>query len=510
MNDQLFKKTSILAFITLISRILGFIRDIVIAQMFGITATVDAFFAANKVLSSLRGFLEGPLSQIFVPVLSKYRKKHSHAEEKHLFATTAGTLGFFVLVIVCLGIILVPYVLKLAVPGLEPYRFDLASYFLRLTFPYLLFISFCGLGVAAMNTYDKLWGVALTPIWLSISLITAAIFFSHHFTIPITALAWGVLFGGILQILFVVSFLKRLDLLAWPRINFYDPGVRRVIQLLLPAVLGASASQVGMLINTNLASFLPIGTISWIYYADRLVYFPLSVIGISLSTALLKPLSQYHVEGNTQAFNRTLGWGLRANVLIALPSSIAMGMLAGPFIVTLLMRGAFNANDVMQTKKALMGYVLGVPAFMLAKMLITAFYAQEDTRTPIKVVTLGALTNITIGMLLIPKFNQAGITLASSVCGWVQVLLMFLWLRRPLSSLFNPLQGVTRWILSLLCMSSMLIAFFYFTSPPLEYWLQWEQTQRFIRLILLGLGTVGIVGTFASYNGDFKQPLENR
>jgi putative peptidoglycan lipid II flippase len=504
MSKVLVKKTSILAFVTLISRVLGFMREIVITNMFGASAAVDAFQSANKILTALRGFIEIPLSQVFVPILSEYRKTHSHKEERALVSAVTGSLGVCLVVFLALFIVTIPYWLRLALPGLETYRLELVAYFLRITFPYLLLIFFCGLGVAIMNAYDRMWGVALTPIWLSIALINAVWWLSPYFNTPIKTLGWGVLFGGLLQVIFVIIMLKWIGLLVLPTINWSNPEVRKIFKRMPPAIVGASTPQVNLLVNANLASFLSVGSVTYISVADRLIYFPLSVIGISLSTALLKPLSKHYTDNNATAFNDTLGWGLRANVFAALPATIIIAMLSGPLIITLFLHGQFTTLDALKTHHALLGYVVGIPAFMLTKTLGSANYAQQDTHTPMKIVIVGALTTVILGILFIPTLQQAGITLANSISAWIQVILLMLGLKRPIKSLFTPSEGFRRWILSLLSMSIALITFVYFASPSLERWLEWNQMYRVIRLLILGVGISIIVRIAMIFNTDLK------
>lgn len=488
MSKRLLKTTSIFASVTLVARTLGFVRDTIIAQLFGASAAVDAFYIAFRILTSLRSFVENPLSQVFVPVLSEYREKYSQQRVKYLIASTAGTIGFTLALVIAFCILTTPYWLKVVVPGVEAYRFELTIYFLRIIFPYLLCIALCALGVAVMNVYGKFWVVALTPIWVSIVLINTALWMSKYFAVNIEAQAWGIVFAGCVQVLFILTFLKQLNLLTWPRINWKESGVQKTVKLMLPALLGASANQIGMLINTNIASFLAIGTISRLYYADRLVYFPMSVIGVSLSIAVLSPLAKYYVAGDEAQFNKTLGWGLRCNVLVAIPAAIIMAMLAGPLVVSLFAYGKFSTFDVIQTQRALLGYAIGVPAFMMAKTLVSAFYARQDTNTLFKVVLWVAPINAMLGLLLVPWLKLTGITLASSLATWVQIILLMRKLNRPLSILLKPAQGWNRWIISMGGMIVGLIIFLYFANPVLEVWLAWDWLHRLIRLSLLGAG----------------------
>lgn len=504
MSKRIVKTTFIFVFVSTLLRTLGFIRDTLIAQRFGTSAIVDAYYVSLKVLSSLRGFVENPLPQIFVPILSEYRAHSSQEKVKRLIATTYGTFGVGMLAVVCFCILTASYWIKVIAPGFDAYRFELATHFIKITFPYLVMISFCAFGIAAMNTYGQFWGVAFTPIWPSFALIAMGLGFSNYFTVPIASLAWGVLIGGVIQCLFVAILLKRLDLLTWPRIDFKDPGVLKVAKLTLPALVGASSAQIGLLINTNLASFLPVGTISWIHYADRLIYFPLSVIGISLSTALSPVLAKEHVTGNTQNFQKTLGWGLRCNLMIAIPIAITLTMLSGPLIVSLFAYGKFSAFDVLETQKALSGYFIGLPAFMLVKTLSSSFHARQDTRTPAKAVLLGVLVNGTLGMLLVPYLRQIGITLANSISSWIQILFLVYWSNYPIARLLTPPLGWRRWISSMLFMVLALVSFYAIFTPNIDLWLQWNWSARLFTLGYLGLGAVLIAGLSIAHSTRFN------
>lgn len=497
---KIIKATSIFASMTLVSRILGFARDTVVAQLFGASAAVDAFYIAFKIPSFLRGVAEGPFSQVFVPVLSEYRQTRSHEAVRSLISAVSGVMGSVLLIIMVLGIVGAEQWLKVVTPGLDPERLQLARDFLRITFPYLPLISLAALGVAVMNAYSLFWGAALVPIWLNISLIGTALGFSHYFSVAVTAQAWGVLLAGFAQLLFTLPFLKYAGLLTWPRLDWKDPGVRKILKLMGPAFLGASASQIGLLINTGLASFLPAGSITWLYYADRIVYFPLSVFGIALSTAMLPALSQQYASGDRQAFNSTLGWSLCSNLLIGLPAAITMGLLAGPLVVSLFAYGQFTSFDVLQTQQAVLGYALGVPAFMLSKALGAAFYAQQDIQTPVKVLFLVMIINIILGIVLVPGLKQGGITLASSLSTWVQVALLWYWLQRPAHTLMS-LAGWKRWGLALFAANSILILFLYWATPILDYWLQWNWVARLSALSSLGLVAILLYSGMLRLNG---------
>jgi len=506
MRKRLFKTTSIFASITTVSRMLGYFRDMTIARLFGTDAAIDVFYTVIKVLAAFRSFIENPL-QLFIPTLAEYKKTQSQEKIKNLIATTMGTLGVGVIAIVMLTMFTIPYWMKGIAPGLDTYRFELARASLKISLPYLIFMFISGLSVQVMNTYGQIWGVATAPMWGNIIIIGVALWFAPYFSNPTVILMWGVVLGGLLQVIFVLFFLKHLNLLAWPRIDFRNADITRLTKLMLPAVLGASSSQLSLMINTHLASYLTVGTMSWVYYADRLVYFPLSIIGISISLALLPILSQQYIDKtDPEAFDRTLGWGVRFNILVALPVAVMMGLLAGPLITTLFAYGRFSVNDVMQTRNAVLAYSVGMPAFMLIRTLVIAFHAQRDTYTPIKIVFWTSLINIILGFFLVPHLKHVGIVIASSFSGWLQVISLVLLLKRPFDIFKSPL-GWTRWIFSLLTSAIALVIFFAFASPELSYWLDSNSIKRVCMLLALfmGAGLIMLINFFCYVGFDYRK-----
>lgn len=506
MSQELIKTTSIFASMTLISRLLGFARDTLAAQLFGVSAAVDAFYIAFKIPNSLRGLVEGPFSQVLVPVLSEYRETRSLAEVRYLISCVAGMLVCVLLVITTLGMVGAEPWLRVVTPGLDTERFQLARHFLRITFPYLPLISLATLGIAVMNCYGLFWGAALTPIGFNFCMIGSALLLSPYFAEAVNSQAWGVLLAGFVQLLFTLPFLKSLSLLSWPRLDWQAPGIRRIIKLMLPAWFGALAGQIGLLINTGLASFLPSGSVSWLYYADRLVHFPLSVFGIALSTAMLPVLSRCYVTKDSTHFDQTLGWGLRCNLLIALPAAITMGVLSGPLVISLFEYGKFTQFDVMQTRYAVLGYTLGVPAFMVVRALASAYYAQQDIQTPVKILLCVLVVNVGLGMVMIPWLKQGGITLAHSLSAWIQAILLFRYLRQSTGRL-QPELGWWRWSLGLLTANSILIVWLYWVTPEMSQWFQWYWYHRLMTLFILGVLSVLLYGLVLGVMGFRKRDI---
>lgn len=358
MSKALFKSTSVVASMTLISRILGFVRDIIAARIFGATAAVDAFYIAFKIPNFMRGlFAEGSFSTAFIPTLSEYKQTRSQEEVQRFVAYVAGTLGLILLVISLLGVLGSKGLVTLFAPGLDPYRFQLAIEMLRITFPYLMLISLTAFVGATLNCYGQFWVPAFTPALLNISLIMTAFGVTRYFKVPVEAQAWGVLLAGFLQLGFQLPFLHRLNLLLKPRFNWRDPGVQKVLKLMLPALFGSSIGQIGLLLNTVFASFLVTGSVTWLYYSDRLAYFPLGVFGVALVTVVLPHLSQQYAAKSPELFASTLNWGLRCNLLIGIPASLTMLLLSGPLITTLFFYGKFTSHDVLMTQRSVLSLI---------------------------------------------------------------------------------------------------------------------------------------------------------
>src|SRR3990167_4320960 len=315
MSKSLFRSTSVVVSMTMISRVFGFIRDMVTASLFGAAAQFDAFSIAFRIPNFMRRlFAEGSFSQAFVPVLSEYRKKKSSEEVQQFINAMSGTLAACLFVVTVLGVMGAPWIVRVFAPGFATSgeRFDLAVMMLRINFPYLMFISLTAFSGAILNTYNRFWVAAFTPVFLNLSMIGAALWLSPHFTKPIIGLAWGVCVAGVGQLAFQWPFLRQLHLMPRPRIRFNDPGVMRVLKLMVPALFGVSVGQVNLLVDTLFASLLTVGSVSWLYYSDRLMEFPLSVFGVAISTVILPHLSRHHATQSKEAYSLTIDWALRA------------------------------------------------------------------------------------------------------------------------------------------------------------------------------------------------------
>lgn len=486
MSKTLFKSTSVVASMTLLSRILGFVRDIIAARIFGATAAVDAFYIAFKIPNFMRGlFAEGSFSTAFIPTLAEYKQTKSQQEVAAFIAHITGVLGFILLVVSIAGILGSKGLVTLFAPGLDPYRFQLAGEMLRVTFPYLMLISLTALAGAILNCYGLFWVPAFTPALLNVCLIATAFGITHYFKVPVEAQAWGVLLAGFLQLGFQLPFLKQLNLLRKPLFNWRDPGVQKVLKLMLPALFGSSIGQISLLLNTVFASFLVAGSVTWLYYSDRLAYFPLGVFGVALLTVILPHLSRQHAAKTPEAFSSTLNWGLRCNLLIGIPASVTMLILSGPLIVSLFHYGKFTDHDVFMTQRSVIAYSIGLQAFMLIKVLAAAFYAQQNIRTPVRIGIAALVVNMLLNVLLIMPLKHAGLALASSLSAWLNAGLLLRGLR--MRGMFQWQSGWLIFTLRLLFANSVLALFLYWVAAALPVWLSWHWQQRFLHILLLGV-----------------------
>jgi putative peptidoglycan lipid II flippase len=489
MSKVLFKSTSAVAFMTFISRILGFVRDMVAARVFGATAAVDAFYIAFKIPNFMRGlFAEGSFSTAFIPTLSEYKQTRSPEEVQQFVAYIAGTLGLILLAICILGVLGSQGLVSLFAPGLDPYRFQLTIEMLRITFPYLMLISLTALVGATLNCYGQFWVPAFTPALLNISLIITAFGVAHFFKIPVEAQAWGVLLAGFLQLGFQLPFLHRLKLLQKPKFKWHDPGVQKVLKLMLPALFGSSIGQISLLLNTIFASFLVTGSVTWLYYSDRLAYFPLGVFGVALMTVILPHLSRQHAAKSPESFASTLNWGLRCNLLIGIPASLTMLILSGPLIVTLFYNTKFTIHDVFMTQQSVVAYSIGLQAFMFIKILTAAFYAQQNIKTPVRIGVIALIANMILNALFIFPLKHAGLALSSSLSAWLNVGLLFWGLQTR--NVFQWQSGWLKFILQLVFANSILSLFLYWTASTTLVWITWSWQQRFLHIFILGISAI--------------------
>ena len=430
---NLLKALATVSSMTFVSRVLGFVRDAIIARVFGAGLYTDAFFVAFRIPNLLRRlFAEGAFSQAFVPVLAEYRTRRGDAETRVLVDHVAGLLFAVLVIVTVLGVLAAPLIVWISAPGFHASadKFDVTVSLLRVTFPYILFISLTALAGGVLNTYSRFSVPAFTPTLLNVSFIAFALFAAPHFDPPIMALAWAVVVGGVLQLAFQVPFLLKLRLLPRFSLGKRDEGVWRIARLMGPALFGVSISQISLLINTIFASFLVNGSVSWLYYADRLMEFPAGMLGAALGTILLPSLSKTHANADGAEFSRLLDWGLRLTLLLAVPAALALAILAVPLIATLFQYGKFDATDVLMTRQALVAYSIGLIGMILVKVLAPGFYARQDVRTPVKIGIFTLAMTQVMNLAFIFPLRHAGLALSIGLAACLNAALLFHTLRK--------------------------------------------------------------------------------
>ena len=418
---------------TTLSRILGFLRDSIIATTFGAGIATDAFFVAFKIPNLLRRIsAEGAFTQAFIPILAEYKAKKSKRDINLLINKVATLLGIILVGVTLIGIFGAPWIIYISAPGFsaDPNKFELTVSLLRITFPYILFISLVSMAGGILNTFGKYNVPAFTPVWLNISLIVGALFFSSSFSDPVFVLAWAVFIGGILQLIYQLPFLSQIDCIPKADFDFKEPGLWKMMKLMIPAILGVSITQISLLINTIFASFLAAGSVSWLYYADRLMEFPAGVLGVALSTVLLPSLSKSFSDNKHTEYSRLINWGLKLGILFGAPAAVALGLLSVPIISTLFYYGVFTKYDVLMTQYAVIAYSVGLIGLILVKVLAPAFYAQQNIKTPVKIAIFTLFCTQFMNLIFIGYFQHAGLALAVGLGACINAGLLFYFLKR--------------------------------------------------------------------------------
>jgi putative peptidoglycan lipid II flippase len=482
---------------TLLSRILGFVRDFVIARTFGAGMVTDAFFVAFRLPNLLRRlFAEGAFSQAFVPILAEYRNRRGEQETKTLVDRVASILFLALIVVSAVGAAAAPVLIAVTAPGFaaDAEKFQLTVELTRITFPYILFMSLVALAAGILNTWSRFALPAFTPVLLNLSFIGMALFAAPWFDPPVLALAWAVLLGGAMQLAIQLPALAKIGMLPSFDPVWRDEGVQRVLKLMAPAVLGVSVAQISLLINTIFASFLESGSVSWLYYADRLMEFPAGLLGAALGTILLPSLAKTHASGQTEDFSALLDWGLRLTLMLTLPASLALAMLAVPLLSTLFQYGAFSASDVLRTREALVAYSIGLSGLILVKVLAPGFYARQDIRTPVKIalITL-ALTQI-MNFAFIGWLKHAGLALSIGLASCFNAGMLWRGLRQR--GVYQPQAGWGVFMLKLLAALIVLGSVLWFASAGDTAWLAMSGGQRVLQLSAIVLA--GILSYFAT------------
>ncbi|KTD00175.1 integral membrane protein [Legionella geestiana] len=513
-RQSLLRSTSLVSLMTLLSRVLGFVRDMVLAGLFGAEAGMDAFIVAFRIPNFMRRlFAEGAFSQAFVPVLAEYQKLRSADDVRTFVARIFGCLGAVLSLVTVIGVLASPVIIFLFAPGFEndAGRATLASSMLRITFPYLMLISLTAMMGAVLNTWGYFGVPAFTPALLNVSMIGAALWLAPWCSPPVRALAWGVLIAGIAQLLFQIPFLLKQRLLPRPEVHWRDPGVRRVLKLMVPALFGVSIAQLNLMVDSIFASFLQIGSVSWLYYTDRVTDFPLGVFGVAIATVILPHLSRKNAEQNREQFSRALDWGMRLLLLIGLPSAIGLTLFSMPMVAGFFAYGAFNTVDVLQTQKSTIALSVGIPAFMMVKVLASGFYACQDIRTPVKVGIWAMVVNTILCALLVGFLQHAGLALASALAGYVNCVCLLVLLKRR--KIYQPMPGWGRFLLQLLSGALVLCAWLWFRVGDVSQWVSMHMGHRLFMLVadiaagaLLYLATLWLMGMRpAQFRGQVRE-----
>ncbi len=479
--------------LTLVSRILAFVRDILIARIFGAGMATDAFFVAFKLPNLLRRlFAEGAFSQAFVPIFAEYKNRRGHEETKLMVDHVVTLLAIILFFVTLIGIIAAPILVYISAPGFAatPEKFDLTVQLLRITAPYIFFISLVAVAAGILNTYNKFWVPAFAPILLNLCFIGGALWLAPYFDPPILALAWAVFVAGFVQLAFQIPFLKKIGMLPTWRFNLKDAGVWRIIKQMGPAVFGVSIAQISLLINTIFASFMVAGSVSWLYFADRLMEFPAGVLGAAIATILLPSLSKHHADGNLAEYSRLLDWGLRLTVMLTLPAALALGMMAVPLLSTFFQYGAFAAHDVLMTRNALVGYSVGLIGILTVKVLAPAFYARQDIRTPVKIGVITLLATQAMNLLFIfgMELQHAGLALSIGLGACLNSAILFYLLRTR--GIYQPQPGWGKFLAKLAAALLVLGLTLWFGMGSEQSWLAssgWARIGRLTGLVVMGV-----------------------
>ena len=487
---MLLKSGIIVSVMTLLSRVLGLVRDVFVANLMGAGASADVFFFANKIPNFLRRlFAEGAFAQAFVPVLSEVHAHNDRAKSLEFIAKISGTLGVIVFFTAIIGVIASPVIAALFGTGWfiaflsdEPdgKKFELASMMLKITFPYLFFITLTGLSGAILNTLNRFAVAAFTPVLLNISIITCAWLLHDHFSTPAYALAWGVFFGGLVQLGFQLPFLYRAGVLVRPRWGWSDPNVTKVRTLMIPALFGVSVSQINLLFDTLIASFLMTGSVSWLYYSDRLLEFPLGLFGIAIATVILPALSRDHVTQDPHKFKRNMNWALTMVCALGIPSCLGLMVLAEPILSVIFERGEFSANDVSMAGMSLLAYAAGLVSFMLIKIFAPGYYSRQDTKTPVKFGIIAMVANMFFNVIFAIPFGYVGLAIATSLSATLNAGLLY---RGLVKAGVYQFETIILWRLCKILLSATVMAVVVFILRHQVDWSLLSFAQRVIHVI---------------------------
>lgn len=502
MAKKLLKAGLVVSTMTLLSRILGLIRDIVVAKVVGAESAADVFFFANKIPNFLRRlFSEGAFAQAFIPVLTEVVEKESKQRQREFIAKVSGTLGvivFFTAIIGVLGssaiaaIFGVGWFLDYVNGGEDGAKFELASLLLKITFPYIFFISLTAFAGAILNTLNKFAVASFTPVLLNVCVIACAYFLSPYVPDPAYALAWGTFIGGVVQLAFQIPFLHNAGVLVWPRWGWADHYVVKVRTLMIPALFGVSVSQINLLFDTMIASFLVTGSISWLYYSDRLLEFPLGLFGIAIATVILPSLSKNHVNEDKKTFSETLDWAIKLIASLGIPAAVGLFVLSLPLLLLIFQRGAFTVDDGVMASYSLMAYSFGLFGFMLVKILAPAFYSRQDTKTPVKYGIITMVANMGFNLIFAIPFGYVGLAIATAISGWLNAILLYQRLHK--SQVYCLSRKVLVFIVRIAVASSVMGIALYMWSSSLD----WASFDTWMRFKCVFAGIFGAVAVYVA------------
>jgi putative peptidoglycan lipid II flippase len=503
MSHRFLRNTTIVGLLTLLSRVTGVIRDMVYLISFGAGPLMDAFLVAFKIPNFMRRLTaEGAFSQAFVPVISEYKVQRPHEDVRALVSKVTGVFGALLFAITAVGVVAAPVLAFVFAPGFrdDGDRFDLTIEMLRFTFPYMFFISLVALGSGVLNSYGRFGVPAFNQVLLNVVMIVAAGVVAPHFPNPGLVLAIGVFIAGVVQLVAQFPAMHALGLLPRPRWDREDAGVRRIARLMLPGIFGSSVAQVSLLLDTIIASFLMVGSVTWLYSADRLVEFPMGVFSIALATVILPGLSSHHAEQSPEKFVATLDWALRLTVTIVTPASIGLLMLSGPLIASIFGYGEFTDRDVLMCSYALMAYSLGLMGFSLVKVLAPGYFARQDTKTPVKVGLIALSLNMAFNLAVVVPAHLSGfpvphvlLAVSTGLSALVNATLLYRGLRR--SGIYAPSADWRRLLPQVALASIAMAAFLWWASGDWSEWTGWSASRR-----ALSLGIV-VAGGAAVYFG---------
>jgi putative peptidoglycan lipid II flippase len=485
---NLLKALATIGSMTFMSRILGFVRDTLIARIFGAGMLTDAFFVAFKIPNLLRRIsAEGAFSQAFVPILAEYKNQRTHAETHDLINHVATLMGLFLVAVSILGMLAAPWIVQVSAPGFiaDQTKFQLTVELLRITFPYILFISLVSLAGGVLNTYGNFSVPAFTPVWLNVAFISAALLAAPYFDNSIYVLAWAVFIGGILQLLYQIPYLYKIGLVPKISLNLNDEGVWRILKLMGPAVFGVSIAQISLLINTIFASLLATGSVSWLYYADRLMEFPTGVLGVALGTILLPSLSKSVADKEDGEYSQLLDWGLRLTFMLALPAAVALAVLSVPLVTGLFHYGKFDAHDVEMTRQALIAYSLGLIGLILVKVLAPAFYSRQNIKTPVKIAIFTLISTQLMNLIFVfgLDLKHAGLALSIGLGACMNAGALYYHLRK--ANIYQPQVGWFWFLVKLIVAVLLMALVLYYVAGSHETWLNYSLLPKLMHLVLL-------------------------